>query len=62
MIECLVEEAFIYDFLLLVVLVELLIFNLEVLQGENTVLKVIVKREWVLWQPLDTKSNSYTSE
>ena len=46
MIEGLVEEVFAYDFLLLVVLVELLMFDLRTSWGKNMILRVIIKERW----------------
>ena len=41
----LIFKAWAYNFLLLVVLVELLMFDLGALQGGDVVLKVIIKKE-----------------
>jgi len=45
-IKRLVEEVFVYDFLLLVVLVELLMFDLGASQEGDVVLGVIIEGGW----------------
>ena len=42
----LIFEAFVYNFLLLVILVKLLMFDLETSWEGNVVLEVIVKEGW----------------